>query len=180
MASLEDWEVVDKLGPGFAILVLGLVATVVTKSFWQLTGQRYLWFVGAASAVAYALVFAFYLRKPCAGLPFTHFMIVQVFAILMVWWWLDAAFRIINCGLDRSTPSDVAAQVVGFERIKAANMLKLSAPPLFNDAGLVVDTDAYTRAHMGAPVVVTWHKGALGEGWCGRDPARVEASRALR
>lgn len=81
-----------------------------------------MWFVGPAVAVTYASVFAFYLRGRYAGLPLNHFLLVQVFAILMVWGWLDAAFRIIN-GLDRSTPIDLAAQVVGVDRRKGSYLL---------------------------------------------------------
>jgi hypothetical protein len=49
----------------------------------------------------------------------------------------------------------------------------------FNRTELAVDADVYDRARTGA-VVVTWHKGALGEGWCGRNPVRVEAPPAPR
>lgn len=165
----------DELGPLAAALAL-VVNVLVVKPLWQLTGHRnYAWFVGPAVAATYALVYAFYLRGPSARLPRGEFLLVQVLAILTVWGWLDAAFRVINCGLDRSAPTDVAAQVVGRHFIKTAEILKLSAPPTFNSAELVVETDVYDRARIGATVVVTWHKGALGEGWCGRNGVRSEA-----
>jgi hypothetical protein len=179
--SLDDPAVIDKLGPGFALFFLALGAGLVTKSFWQLTGHRnYFWFVGPAIVVSYALLFALYLRKPCAGMQLKHFLIVQVMAIGMVWGWLDAAFRVINCGLDRSTPSDLVAQVVGADRRKGAYLLTLSAGPAFDSVELNVGADAYRRAHIGGSIVVTWHKGALREGWCGRRPVRIEAPSAMR
>ncbi len=176
MASLDDPEVINKLGPGFVAAILAVVANVVTGYFWQLTGHRnYVWFVGLAVAVTYALVFAFYLKGGCAGFPLKDFLIVQVVAILMVWGWVDAAFRIINC-LDRSTQFEVAAQVVDVDRRKGAYLLYLSSAPAFNRAELMVEADVYDQARMGAPVVVV-HKGALGEGWCGRHAVRIEPPR---
>jgi hypothetical protein len=110
MPSLDGPDVVEKLELGFAAFFLGLAANLIAKPFWQLTGHRnYFWFVGPAIAVTYVLLFMFYLRKPCAGMRLTHFVIVQVMAIFMVWSWIDTVFRIINCGLDRSTQTDVAA-----------------------------------------------------------------------
>ncbi len=114
MASLNDPEVFERLSRGAVAAIVAVVANVLTKTFWQSTGHRnYVWFVGLAIALTYALVFVFYLRGACAGLPLKDLLIVQVFAILMIWGWVDAAFRVINCGLDRSAPTDVAAQVVG-------------------------------------------------------------------
>ncbi len=179
MASLDDPTVVEKLVPGFAALLLALVAGLVTKPFWQLTGHRnYFWFVGPAIVVSYALVFAFYLRRPCEGMQLKHFLIVQALAIFMVWGWLDAAFRVINCGLDRSTPSDLVAQVVGADQRKGAYLLTLSARPAVDSVELNVGADVYRRAHIDGSVVFTWHKGALGEGWCGRRPVRIAATTA--
>lgn len=179
MPSLDDPTVINNLVPGFAALLLASGAGLVTKVFWQLTGHRnYFWFVGPAIVVGYALVFAFYLRKPCAGMQLKHFLIVQVLAILMVWGWLDAAFRVINCGLDRSTPSDVAAQVVGLHQRKTAFVLKVSAASAFHYAELVVQADVFNEARTGAPVLVTWHKGLLGDGWCGRHSVRIAATTA--
>jgi hypothetical protein len=178
MASLADWEVVNKLAPGFVAALLAVAANVVTHNIWQFTGHRnYLWFVGLAIALTYVLVFVFYLRGVCVGLPLKDFLIVQMIAILMVWGWIDAAFRIINCGFDRSAPTDVTAQVVGRRFYKTDEFLKLSAPPNFNGAELGVETDVYERARIGATVVVTWHKGALREGWCGRHAVRIEPPR---
>jgi hypothetical protein len=179
MASLDDPAVIDKLVPGFATLLLGLGLSVVTKSLWQLTSQRnYLWFVIPASAVAYVLVYACYLRKPCTGIRVTHFLIVQGLAFFMVWSWLGAAFRFFNCGLDRSTPADVAANVVGLHQRKTAFVLKLSAPSAFRYAELVVEADVFHQARTGTPVVVRWHRGALGDGWCGRHAVQVAATTA--
>jgi hypothetical protein len=174
MASLNDPEVFERLFPGAVAALLAAVANVLTKSFWQSTGHRnYVWFVGFAIALTYALVFVFYLRGGCAGLPLKDFLIVQVFAILMVWGWVDAAFRVINCGLDRSAPTDVAAQVVGVPQRKGY-VLTLSAASAFKDVELSVDADVYHRATSSTPaLVVTWHKGTLGDGWCGRNPVRV-------
>jgi hypothetical protein len=170
----------DELGPLAAALAL-VVNVLVVKPLWQLTGHRnYAWFVGPAVAATYALVFAFYLRGPSAKLPRGEFLLVQVLAILTIWGWLDAAFRVINCGLDRSMPADVAAQVIDVNRRKGSYSLTLSGAPAFNRAELSVDVDVYNRARLGAPVVVTWRKGALGEGWCGRNGVRVEAPPALR
>lgn len=177
MASLDDPAVINKLGPCFALFFLALGAGV-TKSFWQLTSHRsYLWLVGPALVVSYALLYSLYLRRPCGGMQLKHFLIVQVMAIGMVWGWLDAAFRVINCGFDRSTPSDVPAQVVGFPQRKGY-VLEVSAPPAFHNVELVVDKDVFQQASTRAPVVVTWHKGALGDGWCGRHPIRNAATTA--
>jgi hypothetical protein len=107
-----------------------------------------------------------------------HFLIVQVLAILMVWCWLDGAFRVINCGLDRSTPSDVPAQVVGLHQRKTAFVLKVSAASAFYYAELVVEAGVFNEARTGTPVVVTWHNGILGDGWCGRHPVRITATTA--
>ncbi len=170
MASLYD-RVAGKL---FVAFVLALLATSATKSLWQLTGHRnYWWFIGPTTAVAYALMFALYLRGLGTGRRISEFLLMQALAILMVWWWLDAAFLIINCGFDRSAPIDVAAQVVGVPQRKGY-VLTLSAASAFKDVELSVDADVYLRATSSTPaLVVTWHKGALGDGWCGRNPVRV-------
>jgi hypothetical protein len=86
MASLDDPAVFEELVPGVAALFLGLGLTVVTQTLWQLTSYRnYVWFIAPATAVAYTLVYAFYLRKACAGLRLKNLLIVQGLAFLMVW-----------------------------------------------------------------------------------------------
>ena len=98
----------DELGPLAAALAL-VVNVLVVKPLWQLTGHRnYAWFVGPAVAATYALVYAFYLRGPSARLPRGEFLLVQVLAILTVWGWLDAAFRVINCGCNSHPDRSVA------------------------------------------------------------------------
>ena len=169
MASLDDPAAIDKLVPGLAALLLALAAGLVTKPVWQLTGHRnYLWFVGPAIVVSYALVFAFYLRKPCARMQLKHFLIVQVLAIFMVWGWLDAAFRVINCGLYWSTPSDLVAQVVGADQRKGSYLLTLSAGAAFDRVELNVGADVYRRAHIDGI-----RRGHLAQGRPGRGLVRA-------
>ena len=158
-----------------AVLLVGALATSVPRYFWQLALLRnYLWFVSIAAVLVYTFLFIFYLKGFRGVMSAREFVLVQPLVVLAAWCWLDISFRVVNCGLDRSPPVELAAQVVGWDKRKTAYFLHLSASPKLEHSEMMVPEGVYRRAMKGAGrVVVTLHPGLLGASWCGRNDIRA-------
>ena len=154
---------------GIAAVLAAAFATMVARYFCQLATLRtYAWMVTAATVIGYALVFVLVLWGVRGLATSKQFALIQPFAIVFVFCCADVLFRIVNCGFDRAPPVERAAQVMGYDRYKAAYFITVSAPPELDRSKLMVPEGVYRGAMEGKPVVITLRPGLLGAAWTRR------------